>query len=274
MSQDSLNILDTAKAPVELSAEQLGINISVAKIPSLTVGDTFEFPVSISFSAQDAALLVLPISSANTKGITQLGMSQESSRTISNGKETATITFTYKLTVQDTGNLNVPALRFEIPTTTGNSITLHSESVPIRVDSEFNALPFITAAIVAICLIVAGLWRIKRHSAQKFAVYAASKAKNELLQKMLVLKQRVNVADSREWLLELESICKEFAAIKFGLNIDAVNLETLAKKDLLEGWNDLLEEFAHARYGGGMRDSFENKETWKIAMNLMNLQEE
>ena len=91
---------------------------------------------------------------------------------------------------------------------------------------------------------------------------------------MMVLKQRVNAADSREWLLELESICKEYVAEKFGMAASAVNLDNLVKDGKLEGWESLVEEFAHARYGGGKRDGFENKETWKGAMKLMGISED
>ena len=54
----------------------------------------------------------------------------------------------------------------------------------------------------------------------------------------------------------------------------AVNLDALVADGKLDGWKPLLEEFAHARYGGGKRDSFENKETWKLAMTLMGVKEE
>ena len=54
----------------------------------------------------------------------------------------------------------------------------------------------------------------------------------------------------------------------------AVNLDTLVKDGKLEGWEAIVEEFAHARYGGGKRDGFENKETWKAAMNLMGISED
>ena len=59
-----------------------------------------------------------------------------------------------------------------------------------------------------------------------------------------------------------------------------MNLDALLKSGALEkwgskeGWHTLLEEFAHARYGGGKRDAFENKETWKLAMKLMDVEEE
>ena len=84
----------------------------------------------------------------------------------------------------------------------------------------------------------------------------------------------MNVADSREWLLELEGVSKEFVALRLGKDASAVNLDYLVKDGKLEGWEHLVDEFAHARYGGGKRDGFENKETWKLAMQLMGLKEE
>jgi hypothetical protein len=85
-------------------------------------------------------------------------------------------------------------------------------------------------------------------------------------------------------LLELEGVCKEFVAQRLGLECggsgegdsaaSAVNLDNLVKDGKLEGWEGLVEEFAHARYGGGKRDGFENRETWKTAMKLMGISEE
>ena len=147
--------------------------------------------------------------------------------------------------------------------------------VDVRVDEPFNPLPFAVGGIVAICLLLAGLWRVKRRAAAREAVAARNAADEALRDQMLVLKQRVNSADSREWLLELESICKGYVARKFGMaTADPVNLDNLVKEGKLEGWETLIEEFAHARYGGGKRDSFENRETWKAAMRLMGVEEE
>ena len=261
--------------------EQLGISITSGPeggMKPVTVGDTFDFPVTVSWSVQGSALLVVPSGSANAKGLTQVGLSQESSRSVKDGKEVASITFTYKIVAQDTGNLHIPALRFEIPTQVGMPLDLRSESVDVRVDEPFNPLPLAVGAVVAVCVLCAGLWRARRRAAAREAVAARNAAENALREKMMVLKQRVNSADSREWLLELEGICKEYAARRFGLTADdngaGVNLETLVKDGKLEGWEALVEEFAHARYGGGQRDGFENKETWKAAMALMGVSEE
>ena len=263
--------------------EQLGISIASGPeggLPAVTVGDTFEFPVTVSWSVQGSALLVVPTGSA--KGLTQVGVSQESARSVKDGAEIASITFTYKIVAEDTGSLNVPALRFEIPTQVGRPLDLRSESVPVRVNEPFNPLPIVVGIVVALCVLCAGLWRAKRRAAAKAAIAQKSAADNALREQMMVLKQRVNTADSREWLLELESVCKGYVAQHLGLSdgmLDAsaastVNLDALVKDGRLEGWETLVQEFAHARYGGGKRDGFENKETWKAAMRLMGVEEE
>ena len=280
---DSSSVGDAANELQLPTPEQLGISISTGLSGAplkVTVGDTIDFPVTVSWNVQGSAILVVPTSSANAKGLLQLGVSQESSRTVKDGKELAQITFNYKLVVQDTGNLNIPAMRFEIPTPMGQSLDLRSDSVPVRVDAAFNPLPLVAGGAVGVCVLLAALWRMRKRSNARAAAAAKNAFENALREKMMVLKQRVMVADSREWLLELEGICKEYAFEKFGTAgtgaaaASAVNLDALVADDKLDGWKPLLEEFAHARYGGGKRDSFENKETWKLAMTLMDVKED
>ncbi|MCF0223693.1 MAG: hypothetical protein HUK20_05440 [Fibrobacter sp.] len=272
------------------TAEQLGISISAGvksgEIHGLTatVGDTIDFPVTISWSVNGSALLVVPANRATAKGLEQVGISQESSRTLKDGKEIASITFTYKIAVQDTGNLNVPVLKYEIPTPLGRPLELRTESVPLQSDAPACWTPAIVGCVVALAVLFAGVWRMRRRAASRKALRARETADNLLKEKMMVLKQRVSAADSRQWLLELESICKEFAAARIKPSGEdanrEVNLDALLKSGALEkwgskeGWHTLLEEFAHARYGGGKRDAFENKETWKLAMKLMDVEEE
>ena len=289
MESDSLSIdsgaVDSVAEVAMPTPEQLGISIASGPeggLPAVTVGDTFEFPVTVSWSVQGSALLVVPTGSANAKGLTQVGVSRESARSVKDGVEIASITFTYRIVAEDTGSLNVPALRFEIPTQAGRPLDLRSESVPVRVNEPFNPLPIVVGIVVALCVLFAGLWRAKRRAAAKAAVAQKSAADNALREQMMVLKQRVNTADSREWLLELESVCKGYVARRLGIAdgsedvaaASTVNLDALVKDGQLEGWETLVQEFAHARYGGGKRDGFENRETWKAAMRLMGVEEE
>ncbi|MBR2198901.1 MAG: hypothetical protein IJ909_10975 [Fibrobacter sp.] len=296
MESDSLNMdsgaVDSAAVGVDSVAEvamptpeQLGISIVSGPeggLPAVIVGDTFEFPVVVSWSVQGSALLVVPTGSANAKGLTQVGVSQESARSVKDGAEIASITFTYKIVAEDTGSLNVPALKFEIPTQVGRPLELRSESVPVRVNEPFNPLPVVVGIVVALCVLCAGLWRARRRANARAATAARNAAQDALREQMMVLKQRVNTADSREWLLELESVCKGYVARRLGIAdgsgdvaaASAVNLDALVKDGQLEGWDTLVQEFAHARYGGGKRDGFENRETWKAAMRLMGVEEE
>jgi len=272
VAQDAANELQLP------TPEQLGISISTGLSGAplkVTVGDTIDFPVTVSWSVQGSAILVVPTSSANAKGLLQLGVSQESSRTVKDGKELAQITFNYKLVVQDTGNLNIPAMRFEIPTPMGQSLDLRSDSVPLRADAPVSMLPIAVGFVVALCLVIAGVWRVHRRAKAKKVLEKWRDSLSAIRERMAVLKQRVMVADSREWLLELESVCKEYVALRFhAKDASTVNLDNLVKEGVLDGWEHLVEEFAHARYGGGIRDSFENKETWKLAMSLMGLEED
>jgi len=249
--------------------QELGISIQTPTPSAQTVGDTFDFPITVSWNMNGSAILVVPQGGVNAKGLDQIGLSQQSARTVKDGAEIASQTFTFKILAKDSGNLNIPAVKFEIPTPMG-ALELRSENVPVRVDYPFNPLPIIAGSSVGICIVLASLWRLRRKAAAKSAQDTKNSIRSAQLEKMLVLKQRINAADSREWLLELEKICKEYAQENFGSD----NLETMAKDGKLEGWEFLLEEFAHARYGGGNRDSFQNKETWKGAMKLMGMEEE
>ncbi len=278
-SDDGVLVNDEIQMP---SAEQLGISVvsgnvdaSGARLPiSISVGDTFDFPVVVSWSVNGSSLLVVPMGAATSKGLMQIGVSQESARQVKDGKEVASITFMYKIVAQDTGNLNIPAMRFEIPTPMGQSLDLRSENFPVRVDAPVNHMPILVGVVVAVCVLLAGFLRMKRRARVRLAEAAQNAAANQLREKMGVLKQRINSADGRIWLLDLESVCKEYAAERFHLDAEKVNLDVLLKQGDLEGWDVLLEKFADARYGGGKRDSFENRETWKAAMKLMGVSDE
>ena len=68
---DSAAMQDTAAPEMAMpTPEQLGISIVSGPqggMPAITVGDTFEFPVTVSWSVQGSALLVVPAGSANAQ---------------------------------------------------------------------------------------------------------------------------------------------------------------------------------------------------------------
>ncbi|MBQ2560380.1 MAG: hypothetical protein II565_07340 [Fibrobacter sp.] len=274
---DSAGGESVAETPQLPTPEQLGISITTAYAGDtlrVTKGDTVDFPVTVSWNAGDGSVLVLPMSTANAKDVMQVAMSQESSRIVKDGHEMAQITFNYKIVVQEEGLSLVPAMRFEIPTQMGQSLYLRSEPVVVSATNSIDTLVTVLGIVFALFWVVVFIWRMRRRSKVKTVRNSLKIALYAIREHMMILKQRVNVADSREWLLELEGVCKEFVALRLGRDASKVNLDYLVKDGKLEGWERLVDEFAHARYGGGKRDGFENKETWKQAMQLMGLKEE
>ena len=292
----------TANVPQLPTPEQLGISVSTGftgDTLEVTRGDTINFPVTVSWNANMGSLLVVPVSSANTMDLVQLGVSQESSRIVKDGKELAQITFNYKLVVKDGGDLLIPPLHFEIPTQMGQSLKLKSDAVPVKAGDKVESFTTVLGVVAVVFFVVAWIWRMRRRANAKKVLTKHKNALYAIREHMMVLKMRVNMANSREWLLELEGVCKEFVALHLGMAgsleaaaemcaasgtgtadgmrtaaASAVNLDNLVNEGKLEGWEPLVKEFALARYGGGKRDSFELKEIWKTTMSLMGLKED
>ena len=162
---------------------------------------------------------------------------------------------------------------------------LHRRLV-VSATNSIDTLVTVLGIVFALFWVVVFIWRMRRRSKVKTVRNSLKIALYAIREHMMILKQRVNVADSREWLLELEGVVKEFVFEKYSSladsgkdgatgweNAAAVNLDALVKDGKLEGWESIVEEFAHARYGGGKRDGFENRETWKAAMRLMGIEE-
>ena len=93
--------IDSLVQPMESqelpSPKDLGIGITIGCVKDVHVGDTFEFPVTVSWSVNGSSLLVLSTNSANAKGLTQISLSQESSRSVVDGQEKASVLFKYKI---------------------------------------------------------------------------------------------------------------------------------------------------------------------------------
>lgn len=271
---NEISATDSLVQPMESqelpSPKDLGIGITIGCVKNVHVGDTFEFPVTVSWSVNGSSLLVLSTNSANAKGLTQISMSQESSRSVVDGQEKASVLFKYKIAAEDTGSLAIPALQFEIPTSMGVPLQLKTEPFPLQVKEPVNSTPIAVGFAVGAIVAAAAILRTRRNKQRALASRTEREFQQELREQMLILKQRINVADGRQWLLELEQACKKFAGHKFG----SENLETLQKEGALEGWEGIIQAFAHARYGALARDTFENRETWKLAMKLMQVEEE
>lgn len=256
-----------------LEPAQIGVSVHADALPETIVkGDTFEYRVNVTWeaSAGQNALLVVPTSSANTKGVTQIGLREEHSQVVHNGKSVSNTQFVYKLLADDSGNVSIPALHFQIPSAEG-AVEVQTDIVSFRIEEPSNTALFLILGVCVLGIVLGTLLAVlhkkKGLEAKKKAVKQEDAA---LLEEFLLLKKRIAKAESRAWLLDLEKICKSWATKRYGND----NLEELVKSGSLEGWESLIEEFAHARYGGGNRDAFQNKETWKLAAKLLNIEED
>lgn len=273
MENDTLNALPETVPDSTASPVEIGISVHTDSLPTIVKGDTFEFKVNVSWTApsRESAVLILPKSSANAKGITQIGLREEHSRVLQGESSVSNSQFIYTLSADDTGNVSIPALRFEIPTAKG-PFEFQSESVQFHVDAPSGAFVPTVFGLLALLIVALGVGLVLRE--KKRSASRKRNARDEenaaLQREFLLLKRRVANADSRTWLLELEKLCKSWAKKRFGND----NLEELSRNGSLEGWDALLETFAHARYGGGVRAAFENRETWKLAAKLLNIEED
>lgn len=251
-------------------ADSLAYSVSsVLSKTDVSVGDTLTYTVSISVETE-AIIPVLPQSSVLAKGINQGGIKQVSSREISQGKTISKVEFIYELSISDTGNLTIPKLSFLLPAENGEGLALQSESYSFRVESPLNPLPFLGGLFCALAIIGMAIWKRKRSEKKRKEFLKEQQFKDDLVNEMRLLKSRVAVANSREWLLDLERVLNNYAKNYFSKK----NFQTAVKSGEIQNAENLLRLFNEARYGGGNQDVFENRETWKLAVSIMNLNEE
>lgn len=252
------------------SASDLGLSI-VANLSreSIVVGDTFDYSVAITWES-NSILALIPQTAVYAKNLNTVSVKQNSGREVRDGKTLSKNEFVYKLTVTDTGNVTIPEINFMVPVEGAHAIGLRTPPKEIYVDAPVNFLPGIVGAFVAFAIVVAFVLRKRKRVAIAAKKTAMAAEVESLRQEMLVLKTRLGTAESREWLLALEMALKHFAKWKF----DSDNLPSLVKNGQMADFAEMVKLFDEARYGGGNRDQFENRETWKVAFKLMNLEEE
>jgi len=251
------------------SAQDLGISIATTlSKEAITVGDTFEYTVTISWESNNVVALI-PKSSIYAKGISTVGVKQNSGRIVKDGKTVSKNEFVYKVAATDTGSTTIPELNFMVPVEGAHTIGLRTPPKDLHVDAPVNVLPGVVGTVVAFALVAAFIFRKRKHSALNAKKKAKATELDAIRDDMMNLKARLGAADSRDWVLSLEAVLKRFAMWKF----DSDDLEALVKDGRMAGFAETVKLFSEARYGGGNRDQFENRETWKAAFRQMNLEE-
>lgn len=261
---------DSLKADLqELSnVPEISVNAFLSS-ENVSVGDTLTYTVALSVDAP-VVLPVIAQSSVNAKGISQESVKQVSSREISQGKTISKVEFVYTLSVNDTGNLSLPKLSFAIPQGDSLPLVIQSEPYSFYVESPLNPLPFLGGLFCAVAIVLVAFLKKKKQVKKRVLLQKHNELKDVIINDMLVLKARTSVADSREWLQNLEQVFDNFSKLRVGETsfVKAVRLKKISDGDFF------VKLFDEARYGGTKRDVFELREIWKTAVALMNLEED
>lgn len=242
------------------TAEQYGLKASVDAPSTVHKDDTVHLTVHVTWTSAPQAWLLLPQNSPEGSKLTQVNVSTDQVRAVHNGTETPEIQVKYLLIAKDTGTAAVPAMQFQLPLASGGSIQLSSEPVNIQVLAPV-AWGLWLAILGAVVLAgVAAFFVLRQKKQAKAKQGIVDVQKKQLKDKFETLASRVQAAEPRTWIRELEDLCNEVK----------VQGATLAPEQAQQ-WAKLQDAFAQARYGAGPRDTWENKEWLRIARSVLNI---
>jgi hypothetical protein len=242
-----------------LEPSQFGLKARLEAPSEAKLGDTITMSVEVTWTSAPHPWLILPQTSPENAKLQQIQVATEQSRTLDAGVPKQAIVVKYRMLAKDTGVAEIPALSFQIPTQ-NEAMTLQTEPAKIHIQEPVHwGLWFgILAGLVVLGLAVFN-WRIRKNARKQ--VEQEARQKIAALEKdFALLGTRCMTADPRTWILELEGVCNQALALK----------GTVAEEnrpDLVR----LQDAFAQARYGGGPRDAWANKEWWRLAKKIFSL---
>lgn len=255
---DSLNTtMTTTSVPLP---SQFGLSARMEAPSVAKLGDTIELTVHVTWTSAPHAWLLLPQTSPESQQLVQVAMSMEQQRTIHEGVETPEIQIQYRMFAKDTGNAVVPALTYDIPLQTGGAMHVVIVPTHIRIDKPLSWIKASGCGLLFLVILALLVFWKKRKKSVNLRAVKVKKIHKDLCDRLDVLAGRVQAAEPRAWMCDLEILCKD-ARAKSGA------LTTLQN----EAFVKLDEAFAQARYGGGPRDSWETREWLRVARQALNL---
>ncbi|HSQ41012.1 MAG TPA: hypothetical protein VLM37_01890 [Fibrobacteraceae bacterium] len=245
-------------APVVPTPAQFGLDARIEVPQKATLGDTVPLTVHVTWTAAPHPWLLLPQNSPEGSKLVQVDLAMEQTRSVSGAVEKPEIQVQYKLLAKDTGLVQIPALHFDIPVKNG-TMSLVTNSVTLQIGKPFPWIPVVGAGFFFLAFVCAFLFFRNRRKRKALSLVIHQQAVEKIHKDLETLRNRIPSAEPRGWMLELEHSCQEGLALLGPLS----NEQTDAKQKLENA-------FAQARYGGGPRDSWENKEWLRLARSLMN----
>lgn len=251
----------------KLSFAITDFSVQVQEPQPFFVGDTAQFIVEVSWQPQEETpWLVHPVSSVEIQGLSQVYLRTEQERLVDKaGSDLVRMRFTYGIVAHGPGYFKVGPLRLEARSGL-KSQEFEAPSVVLRCRPR----PGMHFWLVPPLLLGIGIfvfWVTRKSRQRKINRQELEREGTLLAQELRVLEQRVGVADSQEWLLALEDICVRYRDWEERMG-DAQAPEDCNDK-FQDDWLGLQEEFRHARYGGGRREDYHNRETLRRARTLL-----
>lgn len=246
-----------------VSANDFGLIAKLTGPSEVRLADTFEIIVEVTWKQAPHSWLLLPQNSPESKSVSLVSQFSAQSQTLSESGYKPSQQIHYRLVASDTGSTEIPAVQFKLPLAQGGEISLQSNPLPLVVKAPvawglWGGIAFVILAVALVAVF------FKRKQQRKLA---------QQLQDQLIIDQfaesfeqhanRVLAANPSQWLIEFLPIVESGLLLlkkgAFALSAEqSLFIESLRKAQ------------EQARYGGGPRDAWENKEKLREARNIFN----
>ncbi|NLB62911.1 MAG: hypothetical protein GX801_02225 [Fibrobacter sp.] len=246
---------------LQLVAADYGLQVRLDGPEQGAPGDTLVWTAQVSWESAPQPWLIMPQNALEGRGLVQVDQNINQQRVVSQGREQAQVLVNYRVAVTDTGDLEVPALKFTVAAPMG-SVELETPSQQFR--SETPVWPYYLAgggALLALLLLI--LYFKKRLMGKQRLEQKHDRQAQKLISRFKLLQKRVDTASVRAFMQELADFCADYR-----------KWADVPEND--PAWQNLDQLFAQVRYGGGPRDSWECRAHLKDVEKLLqlNLEEE
>lgn len=260
-----------------LNPQMFGLTAELLAPPKACVGDTLPITVRISWKTSPEPWLAVPQNSMETRGLHQISMGASQDRKIQDGQEQPQILLHYQVAATDTGVLQIPAMTYRMQMPLAQSqglapveVQTQSQALSVEQPTSWFVIGGIGLGVLGVIFLLIFAWR--KRKLQRTRREQALRKETDFRTQLKELSQRIQVADPRNWVVQLEQLVLAWRVMR---QENALWLpEDLRMKQDQDIWGPLDKAFSAARYGGGPKDSWQNKELLQQVQQVLNIQDE
>ncbi len=249
------------------------------------MGDSLEYTVRVSWEDPHIPVTVLAPDSLDFIGLKRVGQSTTHRKIASAAGLSSQTEFTFQLVAASPGSATASALRLRyFAGVRGSEEQLYVAPVHIQIDAAKVPLQkrlwFRLIALVALLaflywIALMGFKQLQKKKNEKI------KPQNNWAERVREIKGRIRLGESKKILLDIEALCIQFlqsqakmlrSENRFNPLLDEyLGEHTDISSDIKEEWYSLKQEFEHARFGGGQRESHELFESLRKVSHCLGL---